>query len=137
MNRTYSELISIPSYEERFKYLQLHGTVGKETFGFDRYLNQVLYTSKKWRHIRNEIIVRDKGNDLAMAGYPIGGVIYVHHMDSIEVKDLLNNEEWIFDPEKLISVSYNTHLAIHYGDENLLVLPPKVRTANDTVPWRH
>lgn len=137
MNRTYSELISIPSYEERFKYLQLHGAVGKETFGFDRYLNQILYTSKKWRHIRNEIIVRDDGNDLAMEGYPIGGAIYVHHMDSIEVKDLLNEEEWIFDPEKLISVSYNTHLAIHYGDENLLVLLPKVRTANDTVPWRH
>ena len=137
MNRTYSELISIPTYEERFKYLQLHGAVGKETFGFDGYLNQVLYTSTKWRRVRDKIIVRDNGNDLAMDGYPIGGIIYVHHMDPIEVKDLLNDEEWIFDPEKLISVSYNTHLAIHYGDENLLVLPPKVRTANDTVPWRH
>ena len=136
MTRTYSELIAIPTFEERFKYLQLFGKVGKETFGFDRYLNQILYTSTRWRHVRDKVIVRDDGNDLAVEGFPIGGSIYVHHMDPISVDDLMHEEEWIFDPEKLISVSYNTHLAIHYGDEHLLVLPPTARHPNDTVPWR-
>ena len=137
MNRTYNELMSIPTFEERFEYLQLFGQVGKETFGFDRYLNQLLYTSGKWRNVRDKIIVRDDGNDMAMPGFPIVGSIYIHHMDPITVDDLIHGEEWVFDPNKLISVSYNTHLAIHYGDKNLLVLPPKARQPNDTCPWRH
>lgn len=137
MSRTYRELITIPTFEERFTYLQLFGTVGKETFGFDRYLNQILYTSNKWRHVRDEVIVRDEGNDMAMSGFPIVGAIYVHHMEPITVEDLVHGEDWIFDPDKLVSVSYNTHLAIHYGDKDLLVLPPPARTVNDTCPWRH
>lgn len=137
MSRTYTELMGYSTFEARYEYLRLFGKVGEATFGFDRYLNQILYTSSKWRHVRDKIIARDNGDDLAMPGFPIGGPIYVHHMDPVAVEDLVNNEDWIFDPEKLISVSYNTHLAIHYGDKNLLILPPIERSRNDTCPWRH
>jgi hypothetical protein len=137
--RTYSELITIPTFEERFRYLKLGGRVGEETFGFDRYLNQIFYTSNEWRDIRNHVIVRDYGCDLAMLDreIPQGVKILVHHMNPITVDDILKRSEYLLDPEFLISTIKNTHDAIHYGDESLLLLAPVERRPNDTCPWRH
>lgn len=136
--RTYSELITIPTFEERFRYLKLGGRVGEETFGFDRYLNQIFYTSNEWRDIRNHVIVRDYGCDLAMLDreIPQGTKILVHHMNPITVDDILKRSEYLLDPEFLISTIKNTHDAIHYGDESLLMLAPIERRPNDTCPWR-
>ena len=136
--RTYSELITIPTFEERFRYLKLGGRVGEETFGFDRYLNQIFYTSNEWRDIRNHVIVRDHGCDLAMLDreIPDGVKILVHHMNPITVDDILKRSEYLLDPEFLISTIKNTHDAIHYGDERLLILAPIERRPNDTCPWR-
>jgi len=136
--RTYSELITIPTYEDRYAYLKLDGSVGRETFGFDRYLNQYLYQrSHKWRKARNAVIIRDNGCDLGVEGYDIRGRIIVHHMNIVTMDDILNEREWVFDPEYLICTTHNTHNAIHYGDENLLIKAPIVRRANDTCPWRN
>lgn len=135
--RTYSELMRLPTFEERFKYLKLDGKVGQDTFGFDRYLNQGFYNSKEWKSIRDRIIVRDKGRDLAMEGHEIFSRIYIHHMNPITVDDLVHSSEFLLNPDYLICVSYNTHNAIHYGDENLLATAPIERTRNDTCPWRH
>lgn len=135
--RTYSELMRLPTFEERFKYLKLDGKVGQDTFGFDRYLNQGFYNSKEWKSIRDRIIVRDKGCDLAMEGHEIFSRIYIHHMNPITVDDLVHSSEFLLNPDYLICVSYNTHNAIHYGDENLLATAPIERTRNDTCPWRH
>lgn len=134
--RTYSELITLPTFEERFRYLQLSGKIGDETFGFDRYLNQRLYRSQKWMSIRDQIIIRDNGCDLGVEGHDIYGKIIVHHMNPITLKDIEKESEFLFDPEFLICTTHNTHNAIHYGDENLLITAPIERTKNDTCPWR-
>lgn len=136
ITRSYSELITIPTFEERYRYLRLRGRVGRETFGHDRYLNQVLYTSKEWRLFRNEIIVRDDGLDLGCDGFDIFGRIIIHHINPITVEDVLNRDPKVFDPNNVISCSNNTHQAIHYGDESLLPLLPVERRPNDTCPWR-
>lgn len=134
--KTYSELIALPTFEDRFEYLQLKGIVGQETFGFDRYLNQILYNSKEWKHLRNEIIVRDNGCDLALEGFEIHGRIVIHHINPITIDDVIKRREMVFDPENLICVTHNTHNAIHYGDKSLLITGPVERRANDTCPWK-
>ena len=135
--RTYSELITIPTFEERFEYLQLKGSVGKDTFGYNRYLNQVLYRSHEWKRLRNQIIIRDGGCDLACDGYDINSKVLIHHLNPITVEDVLARSRKVFDPNNLVCVSHNTHNAIHYGDVDLLVTGPIIRTKNDTCPWRH
>lgn len=135
--RTYSELILLPTFEERFKYLQLNGRVGDDTFGFDRYINQKFYRSAEWKRIRDLVIMRDNGCDLALEGYEIYGRILIHHMNPITVKDVELSTEYLMNPEYLICVTHNTHNAIHYGDEKLLTKGPVVRTKNDTCPWKH
>lgn len=134
--KTYSELIALSTFEDRFEYLQLKGIVGQETFGFDRYLNQILYNSKEWKHLRNEIIVRDNGCDLALEGFEIHGRILIHHINPITIDDVIKRREMVFDPENLICVTHNTHNAIHYGDKSLLITGPIERRANDTCPWK-
>lgn len=135
--KTYSELITIPTFEERFEYLQLKGSVGKDTFGYDRHLNQVLYRSPEWKRLRNQIIIRDCGCDLACEGYDIHSKVLIHHLNPITVEDVLARSRKVFDPNNLVCVSHNTHNAIHYGDVDLLVTGPIIRTKNDTCPWRH
>ena len=138
MNRTYSELIKLKTFEERFDYLKLNGTVGKDTFGFDRYMNQLLYhNSKEWKAVRRKVIVRDNGCDLGVEGYDVLGKILVHHLNPITIDDIKNRSPTIFDLNNLICVSHNTHNAIHYGDENLLVKAPIERKLNDACPWKH
>lgn len=134
--RTYSELIMLPTYEERFRYLKLNGTVGRDTFGFDRYLNQIFYNSGEWRSLRNEIIIRDNGCDLGMDGYDILDRIYIHHMNPLMVKDFVESSEFLLNPDYLICTAFNTHQAIHYGAESLLGHAPIERRPNDTCPWR-
>ena len=134
--RSYSELRRITTFEERYKYLQLGGIVGKDTFGFDRYLNQIFYRSQKWRSIRDQIIIRDNGCDLGVEGYDIYGIILIHHMNPITLDDIERESEFLLNPEYLICTTHNTHNAIHYGDENLLITAPIERTKNDTCPWR-
>ena len=135
--RTYSELILLPTFEERFRYLQLNGRVGDDTFGFDRYINQKFYRSAEWKRIRDQIIIRDKGCDLALEGYEIYGRILIHHMNPITVKDVELSTEYLMNPEYLVCVTHNTHNAIHYGDEKQIITGPIVRTKNDTCPWKH
>lgn len=135
--RTYSELITLPTFEERFRYLQLNGAVGKETFGFDRYVNQKFYRSAEWRRVRDHVIVRDNGCDLGVEGYDIHGPILIHHMNPISIDDIYDVSEYLLNPEYLISTIQNTHNAIHYGDEDLLIKAPIERRRNDTCPWRH
>ena len=134
--RTYSELISLPTFEERFRYLQLKGAVGKDTFGFDRYLNQQFYRSAEWKKIRDQVIVRDNGCDLGIEDRAIYGKILIHHMNPITEQDVLRHSDLLTNPEYLICVAHSTHNAIHYGDENLLTLAPVIRTPNDTCPWK-
>lgn len=134
--KTYSELITFPTFEERYRYLKIGGTIGVETFGYDRYLNQILYNSADWKRFRHKIIVRDNGCDLALEGFEIHGIILIHHINPISVEDVVRRDPKIFDPENVVSTVLNTHNAIHYGDESLLMLAPKERTANDTCPWR-
>lgn len=134
--RTYSELITIPTFKERFEYLKLDGKVGEETFGFDRYLNQSFYKSPEWRSARDYVIIRDFGCDLAMEGHEIFGKIIVHHMNPISMHDIINRTEYLLNPEYLISTIKNTHDAIHYGDGSLLITGPIERSKNDTCPWR-
>lgn len=137
VNRTYSELKNLDSFEERFNYLKLNGQVGETTFGSRRYLNQLLYKSNKWMSVRDKVIIRDEGCDLGIPGREIGGKILVHHINPITIEDVTNNNPKVFDLENLITTSHITHEAIHYGDENLLIKDPIVRTANDTCPWKH
>lgn len=134
--KTYSEMILLPTFLERFKYLQIGGTVGAETFGFDRYLNQSLYRTAEWKRFRNEIIVRDNGCDLGCDDRTIYGKILVHHINPLTVEDIVNRHSCVFDPDNVICVSLDTHNAIHYGDEELLMLGPIERKPNDTCPWR-
>ena len=135
--RTYSELITLPKFEERYEYLKLNGVVGEETFGFNRYLNQEFYQrDKEWLRIRDYVIIRDQGCDLGIEGREIRGKIIVHHMNPIAKDDLLKRTEFLLNPEYLICTLKSTHDAIHYGDENLLMKGPVERKANDTCPWR-
>lgn len=137
MIRTYSELITLPTFEERYHYLKLGGKVGEETFGFDRYLNQVFYSSPEWKTFRRDIIVRDMGCDLGIEDRVIGGNIFIHHINPIALADIhRRNLEVLLNPENVICTSFNTHNAIHYGDESLLTLAPIARRPNDTCPWR-
>lgn len=135
--KTYSELIYLPTFEERFQYLQLKGSVGKDTFGFDRYLNQNFYRSAAWKRIRDQVIIRDNGCDLGMEDRLIYGKVLIHHMNPINARDILDLTEFLLNPEYLICVSHTTHNAIHYGDENLLIKEPVIRTKNDTCLWKH
>jgi len=135
--RTYSELIKLETFDERYNYLKLDGSVGVDTFGFDRYLNQDFYRSVLWKNIRNHVIVRDMGCDLGIPGLEIPGKIIVHHMNPIELRDLQKDSRYILDPEYLICVSHETHNAIHYGlDHKNDISLPMERTPNDTCPWR-
>lgn len=136
MIRTYSELCKFQTFKERFEYLRLDGQVGQSTFGFDRYLNQIFYKTKEWKSMRNKIIIRDDGCDLGIEGRDIYGRIYIHHMNPLMVKDLLDRTDLLLNPEYLICTSFNTHQAIHYSDENLLILDPVERKPNDTCPWK-
>lgn len=135
--KTYSELIALPTFEERYQYLKLDGSVGVETFGFDRYLNQNFYRSTAWKRVRDEVIVRDNGCDLGIEDRIIRGKILIHHMNPINDKDILNLTDILLNPEYLICVTHATHNAIHYGDEDLLIKGPIIRTKNDTCPWKH
>ena len=136
--RCYSELITLPKFLQRFSYLKLNGSVGEETFGFDRYLNQKFYKLPEWKTVRREIILRDFGCDLGCEDreIPEGERIIVHHMNPMSIKDVANKLDWILDPEFLICVTDNTHKAIHYGDESLLYSDPIERRPNDTILWR-
>lgn len=134
--RTYSELITLPTFEERFAYLKLNGIVGEETFGYDRYLNQMFYQSQEWLSVRDYVIVRDNGCDLGVEGHEIYGRILVHHMNPITMDDIVKRTKYLLDPEYLISTVKRTHDAIHYGDESLLPKQFVERTPYDTCPWR-
>lgn len=134
--RTYLELSQLPTFEKRYEYLKLGGIVGEETFGFDRYINQIFYKSKEWKDIRDCVIVRDNGCDLGMEGHEIYGKIFIHHMNPLSKKDLEARTRFLLDPEYLICTSLQTHNAIHYGDESLLLQMPAERSWNDTCPWK-
>lgn len=135
--KTYSELITFPTFEERYRYLKLDGVVGEDTFGFDRYLNQEFYQrDQEWKRIRDFVIIRDQGCDLGVEGREIRGKILVHHMNPITKEDILKRSEFLLNPEYLICTLKSTHDAIHYGDENLLMKGPVERKPNDTCPWR-
>lgn len=136
-SRRYSELIKIPTFEERFEYLKLDGRVAAETFGYSRYLNQVLYRSEIWKKCRRDIIIRDLGYDLGIEDRPIIGKILVHHMNPITLEEVERRDPSIFDPEYLITVSLDTHNAIHYGtDDFIAVSKIATREPNDTCPWK-
>lgn len=133
--RTYSELIRMSKFEDRYEYLALRGAVGESTFGFDRYMNQHFYTSRQWRVLRNHIIVRDEGCDLGVRGFEIHDRIYIHHMNPMGVEDLVHSNEDVLDPEFLITTTHRTHNAIHYGDRSLLPKEYSPRKPNDTKLW--
>ena len=135
--RSYRELTRIPDFLERYKYLRIGGNVGESTFGFSRYLNQVLYTSPEWRRFRRDILVRDCGRDLAFPGYEIvGGGIIVHHLNPLTLEDVEERRSCIFDPDNVVCISPSTHRAVNYGDETLLPQDPLVRRPGDTCPWK-
>ena len=134
--KTYSELSKLTTFEERYRYLRLGGRVGEETFGFDRWINQMFYKDPEWLKIRDEVIIRDNGCDLGIEGREIYSRIIVHHMNPITKADILDRSEFLLNPEYLICTVKNTHDAIHYGDENLLITLPMERNINDTCPWR-
>ena len=135
--RCYSELVLLPTFEERFQYLRLDGVVGQETFGFDRYMNQYFYRSKEWRRVRDIVIARDAGCDLGIPGREIFGRIVIHHMNPIRPEDIRSRSDILLNPEYLIATVHETHQAIHYGDETLLITAPIPRERNDTCPWKH
>lgn len=135
--RTYSELITLPTFMERYKYLRIGGTVGTDTFGFDRYLNQAFYKSEEWKSIRRHVIIRDCGCDLGIEGHEIHERILIHHINPISEEDILGRSDFLLNPEYLISTSHRTHNAIHYGDDSILIDTPLERRKNDTCPWKH
>ena len=135
--KSYRELVLLPTIKERFDYLKLSGKIGLETFGGDRFLNQIFYRTPEWRKVRREVIVRDEGREFGLDGYDIGGRIIVHHMNPITVDDIEERNPDILNPDYLICVSELTHQAIHYGDESLLPKEPVERRKWDTAPWRH
>lgn len=134
--RSYRELLQLNSFEERFDYLKLAGEVGNPTFGYDRYFNQQFYHSSEWRRARNRIILRDNGCDLGMPDYEIHGRIYIHHINPITKQDVEDFSDNLFDPDNLICVTFDTHNAIHFGDERTLPKTPIERAPGDTCPWR-
>ena len=137
MIRTYRELSRLETFKERFDYLKLNGKVGEDTFGFDRYLNQQFYRSPEWKSIRDQIIIRDNGCDLGVEGYDIKGQkIYIHHLNPLRSEDIVNRTRYLLNPDFLITTTFQTHNAIHYGDEDLLPFVPPERFANDTCPWK-
>lgn len=136
MIRSYRELRRLETFEERFEYLRLAQQVGAETFGYDRYLNQVLYTSGEWRRTRNDILIRDNGCDLGIRGREIFARPIVHHINPITIEMIENRDECLFDPDNLITTCHNTHQAITYGDRSLLIKLPPERRKGDTIPWR-
>ena len=137
MIRKYSDLKGIESFEDRFKYLQLFGQVGRDTFGFERYLNQIFYKTPEWKKVRQEVILRDAACDLAIQGREIQGrFIVIHHINPITKEDILERSDLLLNPEYLICCSDMTHKAIHYGDQDLLIRDPVIRRPNDTSPWR-
>ena len=136
--KTYSELCKLQTFKERFEYLRLTGVVGKTTFGYDRWMNQIFYQrSPKWKAIRDQVIIRDNGCDLGLDGHVIHGRVLVHHMNPIDLKDLETESDYLLNPEYLICTSHNTHNAIHYSNDNILLPAPIERYKNDTCPWRH
>ena len=135
MIRTYTELKSLKLFQTRYDYLRLGGLVGDATFGYDRWINQMLYTSKRWRSIRDQIIIRDGGCDLGIEGREIHDKIFIHHMNPITVEDIIEERPHVFDPEYLICTSPSTHNAIHFGDESLLLQLPIERKPGDTTLW--
>lgn len=134
--KTYSELMAIDSFEGRYNYLKMTKAVGEETFGWDRYLNQVFYTSPEWKRIRNEVIARDNGCDMGVTGYDIYKHAIVHHMNGVTKQQILDRDPDIFNKEYLITVSFKTHNAIHYGDESQIRDDIAMRSPNDTCPWK-
>lgn len=133
--RTYSELCRLETFEERYYYLELKGILGERTFGFDRWINQRFYKSHEWQSARSFVITRDNGCDLGILGYEIHSGLFVHHMNPMTLEDVKHGEEWIIDPEFLITTSFQTHNAIHYGDASLLPRGPIVRKRGDTTLW--
>ena len=136
MIRNYSELITLRTFKERFEYLKLDGIVGEETFGFDRYMNQIFYKSREWTSVRRAVIIRDNGCDLGVEGYEIHGKILIHHMNPINLSDIVHKTDELLNPDYLITTVLSTHNAIHYGDASLLPALPIERRANDTCPWK-
>lgn len=137
--RTYTELMQLPTFLERFQYLKLGGKVGEETFGWERYLNQDFYTSNEWRSFRRQIIIRDHGCDLGLDGYEFaeGEMVYIHHMNPIDTHDIVYQTEYLMNPEYVISCRDRTHKAIHYGNESMIMeFEPIIRRPNDTCPWK-
>ena len=137
MLRSYSELSRLRTFDERFRYLLLAGSVGVETFGFDRYVNQRFYRSEEWKHVRNIVIARDNGCDLGIEGRDINGRVYVHHMNPMSLEQINDHMDLILDPEYLVCVTFATHNAIHYVDESYITLAPVERQPNDMCPWKH
>lgn len=136
MIRCYSDLIQLETFKERYYYLKLHGKVGEDTFGFDRYINQSLYKSNKWKRTRSQVIIRDNGCDLGIEGHELDKYIVIHHMNPLTLEDIEEERDVVFNPEYLISCSSRTHKAIHFGDENLLPKDFVERRPNDTCLWR-
>lgn len=137
MIKTYEELLKFKTFEERFNYLRLDGTVGKDTFGFDRFFNQIFYKSKDWLRIRDQIIIRDNGCDLGVEGHEIRGQRFViHHLNPILLSDITERTDLLLNPDFLITTTHRTHNAIHYGDESILIKGPIERRKNDTCPWK-
>ena len=136
MIRTYSELIKLKTFKDRFEYLKLDGIVGEETFGFERYMNQIFYKSREWTSVRRSVIIRDNGCDLGVEGYEIHGKILIHHMNPINLSDIVHKTDELLNPDYLITTVLSTHNAIHYGDASLLPVLPIERRANDTCPWK-
>lgn len=133
--RSYSELSKLESYEDRYEYLKIGDRVGEETFGYDRYLNQALYSSPEWKSFRHKIIVRDNGNDMGVDGYPIGEKVYIHHLNPITKQDILERNPCLFDEENVVCVCKRTHDAIHFGSQELIKKNPVVRSPGDTKLW--
>lgn len=136
MNKSYSELSKLETFNERFEYLKIGAKVGSETFGGNRYLNQVFYKSPEWKRFRREIILRDMGCDLGITNRPIPGKVYIHHINPITASNINDRAASLMDPENAICVSFDTHQAIHFGDESILATDPIKREPNDTAPWR-
>lgn len=134
--KRYSELCQLETFEERYRYLRMGGVLGERTFGFDRWINQRFYKSQEWKSVRQQVIIRDNGCDLGIPGFEVHSGLLVHHMNPVTLKHIEEGDDWIVDPEFLITTSLQTHNAIHYGDESLLPRGPIVRTAGDTTLWR-
>jgi len=137
MNKSYGEMILLESFLDRLNYLKLNGSVGGETFGRQRYLNQMIYRLPEWKEVRNKVIIRDKSCDLAHPDYEIfSPPVYIHHINPITIDDIVNKRDCVFDLDNLVMTTFNTHQAIHYGDENLAKLEYGSRYKNDTCPWK-